>query len=85
MGELQGEFRLNSPFEPAGDQPEAIEALVEGFKTKSQQVPHGSDWLRENIHDGECYPAHAKTNSRDIAQQDVGCTALFRIQGILSA
>ncbi len=41
MGELQGEFRLNSPFEPAGDQPEAIEALVEGFKTKSQQVLMG--------------------------------------------
>jgi len=41
MGELQGEFRLDSPFEPAGDQPEAIEALVEGFKTKSQQVLMG--------------------------------------------
>lgn len=41
MGELQGEFRLDSPFKPAGDQPQAIEALVEGFKTKDEQVLMG--------------------------------------------
>ena len=33
------EFKLQSPFEPAGDQPQAIEQLVEGLKTgKREQV-----------------------------------------------
>ncbi len=32
MGELGGEFRLVSPFQPAGDQPQAIEALVDGLR-----------------------------------------------------
>lgn len=36
------EFELDSPFEPAGDQPQAIDALCEGFrKGQSQQVLMG--------------------------------------------
>ena len=85
MGELQGEFRLNSPFEPAGDQPEAIEALVEGFKTKSQQVLMGVTGSGKTFTMANVIQRMQKTNSRNITQQDVGCTALFRIQGILSA
>ena len=36
------ELRLQAPFEPAGDQPEAIRALVEGLQNnKYQQVLMG--------------------------------------------
>ena len=30
------DFKLNSPYKPTGDQPEAIEALVNGFKEGNQ-------------------------------------------------
>lgn len=30
------EFRLHSEYQPTGDQPEAIEALVKGFKEGNQ-------------------------------------------------
>ena len=29
-------FKLNAPYKPTGDQPQAIEALVKGFKEGSQ-------------------------------------------------
>jgi excinuclease ABC subunit B len=32
INKSQKEFKINSPFEPAGDQPKAIEKLTEGFK-----------------------------------------------------
>ena len=32
------EFKLTSPFEPAGDQPQAIAALTEGFESGKEQV-----------------------------------------------
>ena len=32
------EFRLHAPYQPTGDQPEAIRELVEGFK-EGNQVP----------------------------------------------
>lgn len=38
MNQLQGEFRLVAPFEPRGDQPQAIDALVEGFKHRNHQT-----------------------------------------------
>ena len=30
-------FKLNAPYKPTGDQPQAIEALVKGFKEGSQR------------------------------------------------
>lgn len=41
MTSLPGEFRLDAPFEPAGDQPQAIESLIKGFETRDQQVLMG--------------------------------------------
>lgn len=38
---LRGEFRLESPFKPAGDQPQAIDALVNGFQARDHQVLMG--------------------------------------------
>lgn len=41
MSELPGEFRLDAPFDPAGDQPQAIESLVKGFQNTNRQVLMG--------------------------------------------
>ena len=36
MQTIQKEFKLHSEYAPTGDQPQAIEALVEGFKKGNQ-------------------------------------------------
>ncbi|MEE2640529.1 MAG: excinuclease ABC subunit UvrB [Planctomycetota bacterium] len=41
MSSLPGEFRLDAPFEPAGDQPQAIKSLVQGFGNQPRQVLMG--------------------------------------------
>ena len=41
MSELPGEFRLDAPFDPAGDQPQAIDGLVGGFSNQNHQVLMG--------------------------------------------
>ena len=35
------EFKLHAPYEPTGDQPQAIEQLVKGFKEGVEPVRHG--------------------------------------------
>ena len=77
MGELQGEFRLNSPFEPAGDQPEAIEALVEGFKTKSQQVLMGVTGSGKTFTMANVIQRMQKPTLVISHNKDVGCTAFI--------
>ena len=46
------EFRLHAPYQPTGDQPEAIRELVEGRKSVSDIA--GSNRFRENLYHGEC-------------------------------
>ncbi|MEC9092811.1 MAG: excinuclease ABC subunit UvrB [Planctomycetota bacterium] len=41
MGNSAGMFRLEAPFEPAGDQPQAIESLIKGFDSHDRQVLMG--------------------------------------------
>ena len=36
MQTIQKQFKLHSEYAPTGDQPQAIEALVEGFKKGNQ-------------------------------------------------
>lgn len=49
------EFRLHAPYQPTGDQPEAIRELVEGFKEGNQfQTLLGVTGSRENLYHGEC-------------------------------
>jgi len=41
------EFKLHAPYEPTGDQPQAIEKLVKGFKEGNQ--------FETLLYDGKCY------------------------------
>ena len=36
MNEMEHVFKLHAPYAPTGDQPQAIEALVKGFKEGNQ-------------------------------------------------
>ena len=44
-------FKLHSEYKPTGDQPQAIEKLVEGFKEGFT----GCHRLRQDLHYGERY------------------------------
>lgn len=77
--ERSGKFKLYSPFKPAGDQPEAISALVKGFKNGySQQTllgvtGSGKTFTVANVIDQVQKPtlviAHNKTLAAQLAQE----------------
>ena len=48
-------FELVSEYSPTGDQPQAIEKLVEGFK-EGNRVPDitGGNGLWQDVYDGKC-------------------------------
>ena len=49
-------FKLVSKYQPTGDQPQAIEALVKGFQEGNQfQTLLGSYGFGKNIYDGKCH------------------------------
>ena len=57
-------FKLESNYEPAGDQPKAIEKLVEGLnKGEKFQTLLGVTGSRKNLHNSQCNRAGAKTYS----------------------
>lgn len=48
-------FQLKSPYQPGGDQPEAISALVKGLgKKMNKQTLLGATGTGENIYGCEC-------------------------------
>ena len=70
-------FQLVSPFEPAGDQPQAIAALVDGLRERAQAPgADGRDRLGQDVHDGQRDPGHAAAHAGAVAQQDAGRPAL---------
>ena len=55
------EFKLHSEFLPTGDQPQAIEALVKGFKEGNQfQTLLGATGSGKTFTNGKCYSKIAK-------------------------
>ena len=55
MKNEQNIFKLHAPYQPKGDQPQAIEALVKGFREGNQcQTLLGGYGFWEDLYDGEC-------------------------------
>lgn len=49
-------FKLHSKYKPTGDQPQAIEELVRGFREGNQfETRFGVDGFGQDIYDGECH------------------------------
>lgn len=56
-------FKLHSNFEPTGDQPQAIDKLVDGIqKGAKYQTLLGVTRKWKNLHNGKYYPASSKAN-----------------------
>ncbi len=79
-------YELHQPFEPAGDQPEAIDKLVEGLDRRTV-VPDAARCHRigQDVHDGQRHRAHRPPGDRDRAEQDARRAALLRIPRVLPA
>jgi excinuclease ABC subunit B len=57
-------FKLHSEYTPAGDQPQAIEKLVQGLNGNDKfQTLLGVTGSRENLYYGKCNRESAKTYS----------------------
>ena len=80
------QFRLSAPFEPAGDQPEAIEQLVEGLRGgRREQVlmgvtGSGKTFTMANVIQQLQRPALVLSHNKTLAAQ-----LYSRVQGVLSA
>ena len=58
MENEQKKFKLVSDYQPTGDQPQAIETLVKGFREGNQcQTLLGVTGVWQDFYDGECDPA----------------------------
>ena len=61
-------FILKAPYKPTGDQPQAIEQLVKGFKEGNQcQTLLGVTGSGKNVYDGKCHRAASETDACDRA------------------
>ena len=63
------QLELISDFSPQGDQPQAIDKLIEGAPTRRQSTDAPRrDGFRKNLHDGECDSARPIAHARNLAQ-----------------
>ncbi len=86
MTDVPRAFQLQSGYQPAGDQPEAIARLVEGLRNGlAHQTLLGVTGSRQDVSDRQRDPAGAAADAGDGAQQDPGRAALRRVQGVLPA
>ncbi len=85
-GPSMSKFQLVSPYPPAGDQPAAIESLVDGLRRgKSATDAHGRHRLGQDLHHGQRDRPARKARAGHVAQQDPRRAALRRVQGVLPA
>ena len=79
-------FQLYQPFPPAGDQPTAIDTLVEGRRGRPVVPdPARRDRLRQDLHDGQHDRAPRAAGDRVCAEQDARGAALLGVPRVLSA
>ena len=57
-------FEIVSAFKPSGDQPVAIQKVVEGINSGLLNQTLKGNWLRKNICYGERYSKSSKTGHR---------------------
>jgi hypothetical protein len=82
QGDIEKPFRLHSEFQPAGDQPQAIDELCEGLERgERDQVLLGGHRLGQDVYDGACHCPHRAPGDHPGAEQDAGRAALRRTDG----
>ena len=72
------------PFQPTGDQPEAIRRLSEGLaKGYKQQTLLGATGTGQDVHDRSDHPERGQADARAGPQQDARGAAVQRVPGLL--
>ena len=70
-------FELHQPFPPSGDQPEAIDRLVEGIEDGlSYQTLLGVTGSGKTVHHGQCHSAVGAACHCFRTEQDAGGTVV---------
>ena len=78
------EFELVAPFQPTGDQPQAIEKLADGLaRGLRHQTLLGATGTRQDVHDRERDRPPQAADARARPQQDAGGAALQRVPRLL--
>ena len=63
-GEVKVMFKVHSSFEPTGDQPQAIEKLVDGIQKGAKcQTLLGVTGSRKNLYNGKYYRESSETDT----------------------
>lgn len=57
------QFELVSPFQPTGDQPEAIDALVKSIETGNRMQTLKGVTAVEDLYHGQYHPAHQPSHA----------------------
>ncbi len=57
-----GEFKIQSKFKPTGDQPKAIDTLVQSIENGNRGQTFWELQAQENIHYGKYHRKNSKTN-----------------------
>ena len=80
------EFQLVAPYQPAGDQPQAIEKLVEGLRRgQTHQTLLGVTGSGKTFTMANVIAQLEQADAGPVAQQDAGRPALRGVQGVLPA
>ena len=83
---MTARFELASTFQPAGDQPQAIDKLVAGFRDGQPcQILHGRHRHRQDIHRRQRHRQHRQADAGPVPQQDAGRPALQGVSRLLPA
>jgi excinuclease ABC subunit B len=78
------EFKLQAPFQPMGDQPEAIRGLVDGVNGLAKhQVLLGATGTGQDLYHRIRHSGGAEARPDHGAQQDAGGAVVRRVQGVL--
>ena len=79
------EFRIHRPYQPQGDQPQAIEELVDGLEARRPAPGAARRYgLGQDLHDRQRDRRDRAADARPVAQQDAGGPALRGVQGASS-
>ena len=67
--EQESIFKLHAPYQPTGDQPDAIATLTDGVMQGYREANHaGCDWQWQNVYNDEYYcklkPPHAGASTQ---------------------
>lgn len=61
-------FRVVSPYDPSGDQPQAIQKLADGVERGLRYKPFGRHGFGQNIHHGESHRGNSEAHARHGAE-----------------